>query len=116
MFLDWRQNFGSSHEIGDVYYDLGKLMHGLIVCHELISGDEYEIEWGDNEISFDLRRKWVLTECEKYFVKWISENGYDVKKVRIMTALIYLNIAALHHYPYGLMLYALGKYMLFDCM
>ncbi len=116
IFLDWRQNFGSSLEIGDVYYDLGKLLHGLIVCHELISHEEYKIEWGDKDIKFDLRRKWVLTECEKYLMRWVSENGYDEKKVKIMTALIYLNIAALHHYPYGLMLYALGKYMLYECI
>ena len=32
--------------------------------------------------------------------------------IRILTALIYLNIAALHHYPYSLLLLALGKSML----
>ena len=114
VFLDWRQNFGSSLEVGDIYYDLGKLLHGLIVCHELISLDEYEIEWNVDSIHFDLRRKWILTECEDFFMKWVSQNGYDAKKVRLMTALIFLNIAALHHYPYGLMLYALGKTMLWE--
>jgi hypothetical protein len=30
----------------------------------------------------------------------------------VLTALIYLNIAALHHHPYSLLLFALGKSML----
>ena len=34
MFLDWRQDFAGYLSIGDVYYDLAKLMHGLIVITE----------------------------------------------------------------------------------
>jgi aminoglycoside phosphotransferase family enzyme len=30
-FLDWRQDFGGDLEVGDIYYDLAKLLHGLIV-------------------------------------------------------------------------------------
>lgn len=45
--------------------------------------------------------------------EWLADSGYDVRKVRLLTALVYLNIAALHHDPYGLMLYGLGKSMLF---
>jgi hypothetical protein len=54
----------------------------------------------------------TLVECEHYFVRWLEDNDYDTKKVRVMTALIYLNIAALHHNPYSLLLFALGKSML----
>jgi hypothetical protein len=43
---------------------------------------------------------------------WLGEAGYDKRKVWTLTALIYLNIAALHHHPYSLLLYALGKSML----
>ena len=38
--------------------------------------------------------------------------GYSLTKIRILTALIFLNIATLHHYPYSLLLYAVGKDML----
>lgn len=111
-FLDWRQNFGGSLSIGDIYYDLAKLLHGLIICHELVAKDAYEITWEGNEIHYDFNRKQILVECESYYYKWLQNNGFDVKKVKTMTALIYLNIAALHHYPYSLMLMALGKEML----
>jgi len=111
IFLDWRQDFGGSLEVGDIYYDLAKLNHGLIVCHELITRDMFSASW-EEEIRFELQRKQILVECEHLFYEWLGRHGYDAKKVRAMTALIYLNIAALHHYPYCLLLFALGKQML----
>ncbi|HML73033.1 MAG TPA: phosphotransferase [Anaerohalosphaeraceae bacterium] len=111
-FLDWRQEFGGSLTTGDIYYDLAKLLHGLIVCHELIARDLYKIVWKRDQIRFDLLRRQVLVDCEKRYEKWLAEQKYNVRKVKMLTALIYLNIAALHHYPYCLLLYALGKQML----
>lgn len=111
-FLDWRQDFGGDLSTGDVYYDFAKLLHGLIICHELIAKDLYEVEWSSDAIYFDFLRKQVLVECERRFSAWLVAEGYDIKKVWILAALIYLNIAALHHYPYSLLLFGLGKSML----
>jgi len=111
-FLDWRQDFGGSLKIGDIYYDLAKLLHGLIINHELIAENHYRIEWREDEIRFDFLRKQILVDCENRFYPWLHENGYDAKKVKTLTALVFLNIAALHHDPYSLLLYALGKSML----
>ena len=113
-FLDWRQNFDKSLEIGDIYYDLAKLLHGLIISHELIAKDAYVVDWEENTIEFDFYRKQKLVECEQYYYTWLEKNNYHVKKVKIITALIFLNIAALHHFPYSLLLYGLGKKMLFE--
>lgn len=112
-FLDWRQEFGGSLITGDIYYDLAKLLHGLIICHELIAENHYWIDWKSDKISFDFYRKQILVECEQYYSDWLHSNGYDRKKVCILTALVFLNIAALHHSPYNLLLFALGKQMLF---
>ena len=112
IFLDWRQDFAGSLITGDIYYDLAKLLHGLIICHELIAGNHYWIDWKENEIRYDFYRKQILLDCENYYNEWIDKNNYDKKKVWILTALVFLNIAALHHYPYSLLLYALGKNML----
>ena len=43
---------------------------------------------------------------------WLKKNGYDLKKVNKITALIFINIAPLHHYPYSIFLFFLGKMML----
>lgn len=112
IFLDWRQDFGGSLSIGDIYYDLGKLLHGIIMCHELVAKNLFNIIWNENDILYDFNRKQILVQCEEYYYKWLADNGYDVKKVKLMAALIFLNIAALHHYPYSLVLMALGKEML----
>jgi hypothetical protein len=113
-FLDWRQDFGGDLFVGDIYYDFAKLLHGLIINHELIAKNHFTVDWKDEEISYDFHRKQILVDCENYFYEWLKKSGYDQKKVRILTALIYLNIAALHHYPYCLLLYGLGKSMLKD--
>ena len=111
-FLDWRQDFGGDISVGDIYYDFAKILHGLIISHELIAKDLYSVKWTPSQISSDFLRKQVLVECEHYFARWLGDNSYDTKKVRVLTALIYLNIAALHHNPYSLLLFGLGKSML----
>ena len=113
-FLDWRQDFAGNLSFGDIYYDLAKLMHGLIVNHGVVVNNQYNISWKEGEIKFDIQRKQNLVECEKRLNAWMKENNYDLKKVKVLTALIFLNIATLHHYPYSLLLYGLGKKMLKD--
>lgn len=115
-FLDWRQNFGKLLSTGDIYYDLAKLNHGLIICHELIAKDSFTATWAGNEIKYDFARKQSLVECEQHYYKWLIANGYDMKKVKMMTAMIFLNICALHDYPYVLLLYGLGKEMMYECL
>ncbi len=111
-FLDWRQNFSGNLNYGDLYYDLAKLMHGLIVSHDAVNKNQFIIDWSKKEIKYSIYRKKVLKDCELYFTKWITLNNYSLKKVNIICALIFLNIASLHHLPYSLFLYALGKDML----
>lgn len=112
IFLDWRQDFGGSLSIGDIYYDFAKLLHGLIISHELMVKKYFNVTWQSESINFDFYRKQILVECERHFGNWLITKGYDRKKVWVLTALIYLNIAALHHYPYSHLLFALGKSML----
>ncbi|MGV8598021.1 hypothetical protein ACV35V_37700, partial [Pseudomonas aeruginosa] len=72
----------------------------------------YHTDWQADQIAFDVHRRQSLVDCERYFEVWLANHGYDVRKVRVLTALIYLNIAPLHHHPYTLLLYSLGKSML----
>ncbi len=114
IFLDWRQNFAGDLKRGDIYYDLAKLMHGLIVSHGVIARNLYTASWEGNTLDFDFMRPHSLVCCQQYFENWLTEHDYDADKVRLLTALIYLNIAALHHYPYCFLLYGLGTSMLFE--
>ena len=111
IFLDWRQDFAGFTDIGDIYYDLAKILHGLIVSHEIVTKNLFQISWRKN-INFDFNRKYILVECEGLFYSWLEEKGFNITKTKILTALIFLNIASLHHEPYNFLLYALGKTML----
>ncbi len=115
-FLDWRQCFDKSISVGDIYYDLGKMLHGLIMCHELVARNLFEVSWQGSEIKYDFNRKHILVQCEEFYYRWLGKNGYDEKKTRLMAALIFLNICGLHEYPYSLVLYALGKEMLYNSL
>jgi choline kinase len=112
--LDWRQNFGGLYEYGDIYYDFAKLNHGLIISHELINKNYFNVTHKLDKVDYDFLRKQCLVDCENYLRNYIINKGYDFKKVQIITALIFLNIAPLHHYPYTLLLFYLGKSMLHD--
>ena len=111
-FLDWRQDFGGDLHTGDLYYDFAKLLHGLVVSHKAIARDLFTVRWTADSIVYDVMRPQMLVRCEEAFGRWIAEEGLDFPRVRLLTALIFLNIAALHHHPYSLFLYALGKDML----
>ena len=114
--MDWRQGFGGSLTVGDRAYHLAKLLHGLIVSHELIAKNLYSVKRQPGAVDFDFHRKQVLVACECRLLAWLQERAYDVQKVQTLTALIFLNIAALHHDPYCHLLYALGKSMLHDLL
>lgn len=50
------------------------------------------------------------------FHDFLKENNLDLAKVNLITALIFLNIACLHHVPYDSFLFILGHKMLDDCI
>ena len=111
--LDWRQEYAGNLEYGDIYYDFAKLNHGFIICHELINNNLYKVHHKLSFIDFDFLRKSSLVECEIYFKEYLNTKGFDYKKVEMLTALIFLNIATLHHYPYSSLLFYLGKSSLY---
>lgn len=110
--LDWRQDFGGLNKNGDIYYDLAKLWHGLIISHGIINQGGYDIDIDDRIVNFDLLRRQTLIDCEVWFQRYLESKHFDYHKVKVLTALIYLNIAVLHHQPYAEMLFHLGKSML----
>jgi len=112
VLLDWRQDFGGICEYGDCYYDLAKLLHGMIVSHEIVNNDLFYFEKEDNIIKIDILRNYKLVECEKWFMNYLNKNNYHIYKVLVLTSLIFINISPLHHDPYSQFLFYLGKYQL----
>ena len=111
--LDWRQDFGGNMEYGDIYYDLAKLNHGFIISHKIIDEELFNVETNLDHIRYDFHRTQNLINCEEYFKDWVVNKGFNYSKVELLTSLIFLNIAVLHHYPYNKLLFYLGKSMLY---
>ena len=106
--IDWRQDFDGDLEIGDIYYDLAKLNHNLTVNHDIVNKNLFN-STPDN--CYILTNS-TLNECKESLYKFIVDNGYDLKKVQTLTAIIWLNMAPLHEYPFNNFLFNFGKYNL----
>ena len=113
--IDWRQEFAGLLEYGDLYYDLAKLYGGLTISYQLIKDGMFSFESSDQKIRYDFFSKNSIAEAKGQLESFILENGYDLNKVKIMTALIFLNMSPLHAEPFDQMLYYLGKHMLHKC-
>ena len=107
--IDWRQDFGGDLEIGDLYYDLAKLNHNLIVNHGIIEQNLYSPSPDNCYILCNS----ILIECKKILHGFIKDKGYDLNKVELLSSIIWLNMAPLHEYPFNKFLFNFGKYNLY---
>jgi len=116
VLIDWRHNFGGLSDYGDIYYDFAKLYHALLVSNEVIRKEGFSVKQENGEVHYSYLLKNNLLEFKNIFEKFLVDNAYDLKKVKILSSLVFLNIAPLHHYPYNTFLYYLGKDMLYRCV
>jgi len=107
--IDWRQDFGGSIDVGDQYYDLAKLNHSLVINHEIVNSNNFEVEIYENIVHCEILRKHELVESSRVLREFIQANNLDYKKVQVLTSLIWLNMAPLHHHPFDLFLFNFGK-------
>ncbi len=114
--LDWRQDFGGLLKTGDMYYDLAKLYHNLVVNHDIVTQNRFAIKIKGNSVTCSIDRKPHLVECEKTFDEFIISKGNDLNKIKILRAIIWLNMSPLHHYPFNIFLFYFGKYNLYKAL
>lgn len=106
--IDWRQDFAGDLEIGDMYYDLAKLNHNLTVNHDIVGKNLFN---SSSDNCYILTNS-ILNECKDLLHTFIKNNLYDLKKVNILTSIIWINMAPLHKYPFNTFLFNFGKYNL----
>lgn len=112
--IDWRQDFQGVITCGDVYYDLAKLNHSLTLNHKVLDSQLFSIDYIDKDrIKLDILVPFINKQCQQKYHKWIVNNNFDLKKIKILTCLIWLNMAPLHEYPLNNFLFNFGKYNLF---
>jgi UTP-glucose-1-phosphate uridylyltransferase len=111
--LDWRQDFSGLIEYGDKYYDLAKLYGGLNLSYSSIKKGNFSFDLSGNNVYYNFQISNDLIESKEEYETFLKEQGYDIFKIKVLTALIYLNMAPLHQDPFDLLLYFLGKMKLF---
>lgn len=116
ILLDWRQDFGGETLSGDRYYDISKLNHSLIINHEIVTQGKFEVLEHKGEIRCDIFRKQSFVESQNALHNFLNHNGWDRRKVNILTAIIWLNMATLHHHPFDQFLFYYGKYSLWKAL
>ena len=116
ILLDWRQDFGGDLKNGDIYYDLAKLNHNLLFNHDIVYKNLYGVTKNDNYIKCDILRSDILTNCREKLHNWIIKNGFDLKKVQTLTAIIWLNMSPLHEHKMGEFLYYFGRFNLYKSL
>jgi len=114
--IDWRERFGNNLEIGDMYYDLGKLYHALLINGIDINNKLYSVEIRDFSAYISHHSRNNLLVMLKKLKQFCLDNNYSWKKVKIIGILQYLNIANLyndyHKGEYRKFLFLYGKYLL----
>jgi choline kinase/mannose-6-phosphate isomerase-like protein (cupin superfamily) len=111
--LDWRHDFGGITNSGDVYYDLAKLYGGLLMPYDKIKDEKsYSLVRTPAQIKFTHATDDSLLKFVELFKVWLDIENYDFERVRLITALIYLNMAPLHEEILGNVLFFKSKLML----
>ena len=110
--LDYRQSFNKNYFLGDIYYDLAKIMHGIYINHNKIFKNKFKAKIIKKKlfISYSMGSKYRV--ILKMYENWIIKNKFDLNKVKIITGLIFLNIAPLHHGSYKYLLFGKGVNLL----
>jgi len=112
VLLDWRHDFSGIIEYGDIYYDLAKLYGGLIVPYNLIKKNLFTFKQNFHHVQIDMGHLKHLDSAKREFVEFVQNRGYDYKKIRLLTGIIFINMSPLHTEPFNFFLHHLGKLML----
>jgi NDP-sugar pyrophosphorylase family protein len=113
LLLDWRQEFSGHIDFGDIYYDLAKMYGGILLNYDYIKLNLFTYSETGDHIFFDFPQRHKTKSYIKIYDNFLKENGFNLRKVKLLVAIIYLNMAPLHHYPFDKLLHALGRQLLF---
>ena len=76
--------------VGDVYYDLAKMYGGILMSYKLMKDNENFSCFIDQDVvNYNHKSDSMLDKFKPTYEKWITKSGYDLEKVKLITALIY---------------------------
>lgn len=97
VYVDWRDSFEGETEGGDLYYDLGKLYGGTLIPFELLKDDtKVVLSEGSSTVTYSYDIPQTLRDFKRVYENWLAVQGYDLKRVKLIAALAFINSAPLH--------------------
>ncbi len=116
LAIDWRQDFAGLLETGDLYYDLAKLNHSLTMNHHQLKLGNYQCKVEELETQIQIVRQPELLACEKVIEEFVENNNLSLRKVKLLTALIWINMSPLHAHPLDIFLFNFGKLRIWEVL
>ena len=101
--LDWRQDFAGSLQVGDLYYDVAKLVGGMILDYGLIRQNQFTFSEDGDSCHF-------ATMTRNNYSGFIDRLQHLLPSpiIRDLVTIIFLNMAPLHSAPFDKLLYCLA--------
>ena len=88
---------------------------GILISYNLMKNQKnYTFSKSGNYITYLFNNNTNLINFKSYYENWLIEKGYNLNKVKKITALIYLNMAPLHYNKFDDLLYFYSIKMLND--
>ena len=107
--LDWRQDFAGT-DVGDVYYDLAKMYGGLLISYKLMKENgSFSCYRTEEKVTLEHKNNISLDKFINTYERWIKSNNFNLKKIKTLTALIFLNMSPLHEKDFGNLLFFKAK-------
>jgi len=79
---------------------------GCIIPYDKMKDDNnIKLNEGTFVVNYEYDVSNNLIEFKQIYEKWLILNGYDLEKVKLLTALIFLNMSPLHDGKFGKMLW-----------
>jgi hypothetical protein len=91
---------------GDIYYDLAKLYSGIEIPYDKVKKKDFSVnvrpglnKWSDADYNIDISSN--LSSFRTIYEDWLKRSDFSIDRVRLLSALVFLNMSPLHPYPIG---------------
>jgi len=108
--IDWRPTFGSQELVGDIYYDLAKMLGGIRLNYLEIKKNNFDYKFANGTAQLEIPMAPNAKELELVLRAFVSSKGLDFQRVELLVPIIYWNMAPLHKSPFKEFLWSLGLY------
>lgn len=112
LLIDWREQFAGLLDQGDLYYDLGKLWGGVLISYYHLKRGLAQREVHGEAVSIALPNLPYLEVCRPLLEEKMAAAGFSMTRIKVIAALVHLNMAPLHQPPYGPLLLDFARYSL----